>query len=93
MLIGKWRSQPRQPVVIHSDKASQFGSDAFNRWFKENKPITSAQRYKPSFGISCKFVMILLVSKFIYIKVTLFGWFSVTVNCADTKISSQMYIK
>ncbi len=44
MLMAKWRRQPKQPVVIHSDQGSQFGSDAFNRWCKENNFITSMSR-------------------------------------------------
>ena len=44
MLMAKWRRQPKQAVVIHSDQGSQFGSDAFNRWCKENNFITSMSR-------------------------------------------------
>ena len=44
MLMAKWRRQPKQPVVIHSDQGSQFGSDAFNRWCKENNFVTSMSR-------------------------------------------------
>ena len=44
MLMAKWRRQPKQPVVIHSDQGSQFGSDDFNRWCKENKFLTSMSR-------------------------------------------------
>ena len=44
MLMAKWRRQPKLPVVIHSDQGSQFGSDAFNRWCKENNFITSMSR-------------------------------------------------
>ena len=44
MLMAKWRRQPKQPVVIHSDQGSQFGSDDFNRWCKENNFLTSMSR-------------------------------------------------
>ena len=44
MLMAKWRRQPKQSVLIHSDQGSQFGSDAFNRWCKENNFITSMSR-------------------------------------------------
>ena len=44
MLMAKWRRQPKQSVVIHSDQGSQFGSDAFNRWWKENNFITGISR-------------------------------------------------
>ena len=44
MLMAKWRRQPKQPVVIHSDQGSQFGSDDFNRWCKENHFLTSMSR-------------------------------------------------
>ena len=35
MLMAKWHRQPKQPVVIHQDQDSQFGSDSFNRWCKK----------------------------------------------------------
>lgn len=44
MLMAKWRRQPKQPVVIHSDQGSQFGSDDFSRWCKENGFVTSMSR-------------------------------------------------
>ena len=44
MLMAKWRRQPKAPVVIHSDQGSQFGSDDFGRWCKENQFITSMSR-------------------------------------------------
>ena len=44
MMMAKWRRQPKQSVVIHSDQGSQFGSDAFNRWCKENNFVTSMSR-------------------------------------------------
>jgi putative transposase len=43
-LMAKWRRQPKQPVVIHSDQSSQFGSDDFNRWYQENNFVTSMSR-------------------------------------------------
>ena len=39
MLMAKWRRQPKQEVMIHSDQGSQFGSDAFSRWCKEKFTI------------------------------------------------------
>ena len=44
MLMAKWRRQPKQPLVIHSDQGSQFGSDDFNRWCQENNLVTSMSR-------------------------------------------------
>ena len=44
MMMAKWRRQPKVPVIIHSDQGSQFGSDDFNRWCKENNFITSMSR-------------------------------------------------
>ena len=44
MLMAKWCRQPKQEVMIHSDQGSQFGSDAFSRWCKENNFITSMSR-------------------------------------------------
>ncbi len=44
MLMAKWRRQPASAVLIHSDQGSQFGSDEFSRWCKENGFITSMSR-------------------------------------------------
>ena len=44
MVMTKWLIQPKAPVIIHSDQGSQFGSDDFNRWCKENGLITSMSR-------------------------------------------------
>ena len=44
MLMAKWRRQPKQSVTIHSDQGSQFGSDEFSRWCRENNLITSMSR-------------------------------------------------
>ena len=44
MLMAKWRRQPQKPVMTHSDQGSQFGSDEFSRWGKENNLITSMSR-------------------------------------------------
>ena len=44
MMMAKWRRQPKAPVIIHSDQGSQFGSDDFNRWCKENNFVTSMSR-------------------------------------------------
>jgi putative transposase len=44
MLMAKWRRQPQKPVMIHSDQGSQFGSDEFSRWCKENNLTTSMSR-------------------------------------------------
>lgn len=44
MLMAKWRRQPKQSVTIHSDQGSQFGSDDFSRWCRENNLITSMSR-------------------------------------------------
>ena len=44
MMMAKWRRQPKRAVTIHSDQGSQFGSDAFSRWCKENNFVTSMSR-------------------------------------------------
>ena len=44
MLMAKWRRQPQKPVMIHSAQGSQFGSDEFSRWCKENNLTTSMSR-------------------------------------------------
>ncbi len=44
LLMAVWRRKPKQPVIIHSDQGSQFGSDDFVRWCKDNKLIPSMSR-------------------------------------------------
>ena len=39
-----WRRRPKNPVMIHSDQGSQFGSDEFNRWCKDNQLVPSMSR-------------------------------------------------
>lgn len=36
LLMAIWRRQPKQPVIIRPDQGSQFGSDDFVRWCKDN---------------------------------------------------------
>ncbi len=36
LTMAVWRRKPKNSVIIHSDQGSQFGSDAFNRWCKDN---------------------------------------------------------
>ena len=44
LLMAVWRRKPKQPVIIHSDQGSQFGSDDFARWCKDNHLIPSMSR-------------------------------------------------
>lgn len=44
MMMAVWRRRPKTPVMIHSDQDSQFGSDDFNRWCKDNQLIPSMSR-------------------------------------------------
>lgn len=44
LLMSVWRRKPEHPVIIHSDQGSQFGSDDFARWCKENRLIPSMSR-------------------------------------------------
>ena len=37
LMMAVWRRRPKAPVMIHSDQGSQFGSDDFNRWCKDNQ--------------------------------------------------------
>jgi putative transposase len=39
-----WRRKPKNSVIIHSDQGSQFGSDEFNRWCKDNRLSPSMSR-------------------------------------------------
>ena len=42
--MAVWRRQPKSPVIIHSDQGSQFGSDDFMRWCKDNSLVPSMSR-------------------------------------------------
>lgn len=44
LLMAVWRRKPKHEVIIHSDQGSQFGSDDFIRWCKENRLIPSMSR-------------------------------------------------
>lgn len=44
LVMAVWRRKPRQLVIIHSDQGSQFGSDDFARWCKDNRLIPSMSR-------------------------------------------------
>ncbi len=37
LTMAVWRRRPKGPVIIHLDQGSQFGSDEFRRWCKENR--------------------------------------------------------
>ena len=44
LMMAVWRRRPKAPVMIHSDQGSQFGSDHFNRWCKDNRLVPSMSR-------------------------------------------------
>ena len=44
LMMAVWRRRPKTPVMIHSDQGSQFGSDEFNRWCKDNHLVPSMSR-------------------------------------------------
>jgi putative transposase len=44
LMMAVWSRRPKAPVMIHSDQGSQFGSDEFNRWCKDNKLVPSMSR-------------------------------------------------
>ena len=44
LLMAVWRRKPKRPVIIHSDQGSQFGSDDFARWYKDNNLVPSMSR-------------------------------------------------
>lgn len=44
LMMAVWRRRPQTPVMIHSDQGSQFGSDEFNRWCKDNALVPSMSR-------------------------------------------------
>ena len=44
LTMAVWRRGPKESVIIHSDQGSQFGSDEFNRWCKDNRLSPSMSR-------------------------------------------------
>jgi putative transposase len=44
LMMAVWRRRPKASVIIHSDQGSQFGSDEFNRWCKDNRLSPSMSR-------------------------------------------------
>ena len=44
LTMAMWRRKPVGEVIIHSDQGSQFGSDEFNRWCKDNRLSPSMSR-------------------------------------------------
>ena len=44
LTMAVWRRRPKQPVIIHSDQGSQFGSDDFTRWCQDNRLEPSMSR-------------------------------------------------
>ena len=44
MMMAVWRRRPKTSVMIHSDQGSQFGSDDFNRWCKDNQLVPGISR-------------------------------------------------
>lgn len=44
LMMAVWRRQPKSPIIIHSDQGSQFGSDDFMRWCKNNNLVPSMSR-------------------------------------------------
>ena len=44
LMMAVWRRRPQTPVMIHSEQGSQFGSDEFNRWCKDNTLVPSMSR-------------------------------------------------
>lgn len=44
LTMAVWRRRPKTPVMIHSDQGSQFGSDDFSRWCKDNQLVPSMSR-------------------------------------------------
>jgi len=58
LMMAVWRMRPRAPAMIHSDQGSQFGSDDFNRWCKDNQLVPSMGRRVNSWDNgSCRVVL------------------------------------
>jgi len=44
LTMAVWRRKPNGSVIIHSDQGTQFGSDEFSRWCKDNRLRPSMSR-------------------------------------------------
>lgn len=44
LMMAVWRRNPKNEVIIHSDQGSQYSSDDWNRFCKNNNLITSMSR-------------------------------------------------
>ena len=44
LMMAVWRRRPKTAVMIHFDQGSQFESDEFNRWCKNNMLVPSMSR-------------------------------------------------
>ena len=44
LLMAVWRRKPTEPVVVHSDQGSQYGSDDWQRFCREHKLTPSMSR-------------------------------------------------
>ena len=44
LMMSVWRRRPKASVIIHSYQGSQFSSDEFNRWCKDNRLSSSMSR-------------------------------------------------
>ena len=44
LTMAVWSRRPKGSVIIHSDQGTQFGSDEFSRWCKENNLSPSMSR-------------------------------------------------
>jgi putative transposase len=44
LTMAVWRRKPKDSVIIHSGQGTQFGSDEFNRWCKDNSLSPSMSR-------------------------------------------------
>ena len=44
LLMAIWRRRPKEPVIVHSDQGSQYGSDDAVRFFKDHNLIPSMSR-------------------------------------------------
>ena len=44
LMMAVWRRRPKTAVMMHFDQGSQFESDEFNRWCKNNKLVPSMSR-------------------------------------------------
>lgn len=45
LLMARWRRQPKEPVLVHSDQGSQFTEHDWQTFLREHNLVSSMSRY------------------------------------------------